>query len=418
MVYNESKYNKNWKTMKLSDLGEFARGKSTHRPRNDKNLFEGGGYPLVQTGEIKEANLYITHHTQEYGAFGLQQSKLWDAETLCITIAANIAETALLAYPMCFPDSVVGFKAYKEVSSEKFMYYVFDFIRNSIQNAASGSTQDNINIDYLTSLDFKVPDKIAQDKMVELLSAIDEKILMNSKINDNLEQQAKLIYDYWFTQFDFPDENGKPYCSSGGKMVWNEQLKRNIPENWNVVPLLKLVSWESNSQPPKSEFVYEPKEGYVRFIQNRDYDSDTHITYIPRTKNLSIVDRFDILMDKYGDAGAVRYGIEGAFNVALGKICVHNPNYREYIRSFLGSDGIYKFLHNSCMASTRASLSEANLAILNVVVPDEKIILDYENFLHKIRVSILKNKEETVELINLRDWLLPMLMNGQATIAD
>ncbi len=418
MVYNESKYNKNWKTMKLSDLGEFARGKSTHRPRNDKNLFEGGGYPLVQTGEIKEANLYITHHTQEYGEFGLQQSKLWDAETLCITIAANIAETALLAYPMCFPDSVVGFKAYKEVSSEKFMYYVFDFIRNSIQNAASGSTQDNINIDYLTSLDFKVPDKIAQDKMVELLSAIDEKILMNSKINDNLEQQAKLIYDYWFTQFDFPDENGKPYCSSGGKMVWNKKLKRNIPENWNVVPLLKLVSWESNSQPPKSEFVYEPKEGYVRFIQNRDYDSDTHITYIPQTKNLSIVDRFDILMDKYGDAGAVRYGIEGAFNVALGKICVHNPNYREYIRSFLGSDGIYKFLHNSCMASTRASLSEANLAILNVVVPDEKIILDYENFLHKIRVSILKNKDETVELINLRDWLLPMLMNGQATITD
>lgn len=244
------------------------------------------------------------------------------------------------------------------------------------------------------------------------------KLWVYCMLNDNLEQQAKLIYDYWFTQFDFPDENGKPYCSSGGKMVWNKKLKRNIPENWNVVPLLKLVSWESNSQPPKSEFVYEPKEGYVRFIQNRDYDSDTHITYIPQTKNLSIVDRFDILMDKYGDAGAVRYGIEGAFNVALGKICVHNPNYREYIRSFLGSDGIYKFLHNSCMASTRASLSEANLAILNVVVPDEKIILDYENFLHKIRVSILKNKDETVELINLRDWLLPMLMNGQATITD
>ena len=64
-------------------------------------------------------------------------------------------------------------------------------------------------------------------------------------LNDNLEQQAKLIYDYWFIQFDFPDENGKPYCSSGGKMVWNEQLKRNIPENWNVVPLLKLVSWDT-----------------------------------------------------------------------------------------------------------------------------------------------------------------------------
>lgn len=302
-----------------------------------------------------------------------------------------------------------------------WLYYYFlspewkQFIQSKI---IKGSTVNRISVeDFPTYTVPNISIKV-QRKIANILSKIDEKIALNNNINDNLEQQAKLIYDYWFTQFDFPDENGKPYCSSGGKMVWNEQLKRNIPENWNVVPLLKLVSWESNSQPPKSEFVYEPKEGYVRFIQNRDYDSDTHITYIPRTKNLSIVDRFDILMDKYGDAGAVRYGIEGAFNVALGKICVHNPNYREYIRSFLGSDGIYKFLHNSCMASTRASLSEANLAILNVVVPDEKIILDYENFLHKIRVSILKNKDETVELINLRDWLLPMLMNGQATITD
>lgn len=418
MIYNESSYNKNWKISKLAELGTFARGVSKHRPRNDPKLFENGKYPLVQTGDVKEANLYLSKHEQEYGDFGIKQSKLWNTGTLCITIAANIAETAILAYPMCFPDSIVGFLAYPEKSSEEFMYYIFEYIKKSIQNAATGSIQDNINLEYLISLDFKIPEKKYQDMIVLTLSSIDRKILINNAINDNLEQQAKLLYDYWFTQFDFPDENGKPYCSSGGKMVWNEQLKRNIPENWNVVPLLKLVSWESNSQPPKSEFVYEPKEGYVRFIQNRDYDSNTHITYIPRTKNLSIVDRFDILMDKYGDAGAVRYGIEGAFNVALGKICVHNPNYREYIRSFLGSDGIYKFLHNSCMASTRASLSEANLAILNVVVPDEKIILNYENFLHKIRVSILKNKDETVELINLRDWLLPMLMNGQATISD
>lgn len=302
----------------------------------------------------------------------------------------------------------------------EYLYYWFllsgknDLLRRHFTE----TTIKHLPGETLKQLVIDLPDMKIQKNISTVLRSIDKKITVNEKINDNLEQQAKLIYDYWFTQFDFPDENGKPYCSSGGKMVWNEQLKRNIPENWNVVPLLKLVNWESNSQPPKSEFVYEPKEGYVRFIQNRDYDSDTHITYIPRTKNLSIVDRFDILMDKYGDAGAVRYGIEGAFNVALGKICVHNPNYREYIRSFLGSDGIYKFLHNSCMASTRASLSEANLAILNVVVPDEKIILDYENFLHKIRVSILKNKDETVELINLRDWLLPMLMNGQATIAD
>lgn len=228
----------------------------------------------------------------------------------------------------------------------------------------------------------------------------------------------KLLYDYWFTQFDFPNEEGEPYRTSGGKMVWSEVLKRNIPAEWQVVSFLEVASWESNSQPPKSEFIYEPKDGYIRFIQNRDYDSDTHKTYIPLTKNLSIVDRYDILMDKYGDAGAVRYGIAGAFNVALGKISVHNPNQREYVRSFLESDGIYNYLHNSCMASTRASLSEANLSMLNIAIPSEQVLLKYEQLLRKIRTSILQNNDETARLIELRDWILPMLMNGQAIIKD
>lgn len=125
-------------------------------------------------------------------------------------------------------------------------------------------------------------------------------------------------------------------------MVWNEILKRNIPFGWQVVPFLEIASWESNSQPPKSEFIYEPKAGYIRFIQNRDYDSDTHKTYIPLTKYLSVVDRYDILMDKYGDAGAVRYGIEGAFNVALGKIIVYLPIMQNL--SFASTQKIHYFL--------------------------------------------------------------------------
>ena len=187
MIYNEGKYNKHWETKKLSELGTFSRGVSKHRPRNDKKLFEGGGYPLVQTGEIKAANLYIQKHTQEYGEFGLSQSKIWDKGILCITIAANIAETAILSYPMCFPDSVVGFKANDKESSEMFMYYIFSYIKQSIQNAASGSIQDNINIEYLTSLAFKIPSKHHQDEITNLLGYIDKKILINkSKILQNI----------------------------------------------------------------------------------------------------------------------------------------------------------------------------------------------------------------------------------------
>lgn len=408
---------------KFSDLYEMSSGISSSKEQ------AGHGSPFISFSTVfnnyflpEELPDLMDTSLKEQEIFSVKKDDVFITRTSETVDALAMSCVAVKDYPKA---TFSGFVKRLRPKTTGIVYskYIAFFLRskyfrkvldcNTIMTLRASFNEDMFSFLYLY-----LPDYEEQVRIGDLLYKMEMKIRTNNKINDNLEQQAKLIYDYWFTQFDFPDENGKPYCSSGGKMVWNEQLKRNIPENWNVVPLLKLVSWESNSQPPKSEFVYEPKEGYVRFIQNRDYDSDTHITYIPRTKNLSIVDRFDILMDKYGDAGAVRYGIEGAFNVALGKICVHNPNYREYIRSFLGSDGIYKFLHNSCMASTRASLSEANLAILNVVVPDEKNILDYENFLHKIRVSILKNKDETVELINLRDWLLPMLMNGQATIAD
>lgn len=303
----------------------------------------------------------------------------------------------------------------------KWLYYYFlspqwtAFIAN---HTVKGSTVNRISVEDFPDFVIPIPDRNIQDKIVEVLSSIDNKISNNSRINDNLQQQATLLYDFWFAQFNFPDTNGNPYRSSSGKMRWNEHLKREIPATWNVLPLLEVISWESNSQPPKSEFIYEPQEGYVRFIQNRDYDSNAHKTYIPHSKNLSVVDRYDILMDKYGDAGAVRYGIAGAFNVALGKIRVHDSVYREYVRSFLESKPIYTYLHNSCMASTRASLSEANLSMLFIAIPDSHTVSEYEKMLYKIRSSILKNNDETEKLIELRNWLLPMLMNGQATISD
>ena len=315
-------------------------------------------------------------------------------------------------------ESIFSIRVKTEILMPEYLclYLASDFFVKLASKHTTGSIIQEIRVGDLMDTEVIVPPLKVQDRISICLDKIDRKIAINSMINDNLEQQAKLLYDYWFTQFDFPNADGKPYQNSGGKMVWNEILKRNIPFGWQVVPFLEIASWESNSQPPKSEFIYEPKAGYIRFIQNRDYDSDTHKTYIPLTKNLSVVDRYDILMDKYGDAGAVRYGIEGAFNVALGKISVHNPYHREYIRSFLESDGIYNYLHNSCMASTRASLNESNLAMLNIVIPNEHIVSEYEKLLLKIRDSILQNNDETARLIELRDWLLPMLMNGQAII--
>lgn len=425
MIYNESKYNRHWETKRLSDLGTFSRGISKHRPRNDKCLFEGGGYPLIQTGEIKSANLYITNHTQEYGEFGLRQSKLWDTGTLCITIAANIAETAILSYPMCFPDSVVGFKANRKQSSELFMYYVFDFVRHTIQNAATGSAQDNINIDYLTSLDFKVPTKENQDRIVRVLSAIDGKILKNTQINDNLEQQLYLLYDYWFTQFDFPDANGKPYRSSGGQMVWNNELKRNIPENWYVVPLGEVSSFRNG----------------INYDKNTSGDTTYHIVNVRNISSSSIlldergldeiclpceqakkyiVSSESILIARSGIPGAPRILYDPSEDIIFcGFIICATPTdsiLQHYLTLFL------KQLEGSTATQTGGSIlknvSQDTLRNLLVPIPSKDVLTQFNRRVALIYQFMHNHQKETSKLQDLRNWLLPMLMNGQATVIE
>lgn len=341
-----------------------------------------------------------------------------EAEDIVISREAPMGTVAIIPHNLkcCLGQRLVLLKVNSDICSSSYLLFALmsGFVQNQFNKI--GSTVSNLTIPELKET--KIPLVKNHKAIGKLLESIANKIQVNKQINDNLAAMIKTIYEYWFVQFEFPDENGKPYKSSGGKMVWNEQLKREIPDSWRTEKLLNIVSWESNSQPPKSEFIYSPKDGYVRFIQNRDYENDSYKTYIPLTNNLSTVNRFDILIDKYGDAGVVRYGIEGAFNVALGKINVLYPNCQEYVRSFLESDGIYSYLHNSCMASTRASLNESNLDMLNIVIPDENSLLRYQEDIHQIRETILLNNSENQNLISLRDWLLPMLMNGQATIED
>lgn len=140
-----------WRYIALSKLGELGRGKSKHRPRNDPKLFIGGKYPFLQTGDVKAAKQYIIEYSKMYGEFGLQQSKLWPKGTLCITIAANIAETAFLGIDACFPDSVVGFVPYECIDSRYIKYFI-ESQKLRLWAFAPATAQKNINLDTLENL--------------------------------------------------------------------------------------------------------------------------------------------------------------------------------------------------------------------------------------------------------------------------
>ncbi len=156
----------------LPELGEFGRGVSKHRPRNDPKLL-GGDYPLIQTGDVAAAELYITDYASTYSELGLKQSKMWDKGTLCITIAANIAKTAILTFDACFPDSVVGFMA-NDRTSNIFIHYWFSFFQAILEAQAPESAQKNINLKILSELKVINPSKEAQEEFERFVKQVDK----------------------------------------------------------------------------------------------------------------------------------------------------------------------------------------------------------------------------------------------------
>ncbi|PIY40502.1 MAG: hypothetical protein COZ05_17380, partial [Armatimonadetes bacterium CG_4_10_14_3_um_filter_59_10] len=192
---------KGWRLVKLGDLGEVNRGRSRHRPRYAEHLY-GGPYPFIQTGDIKNSNGQITRFQQTYSEAGLAQSRLWPAGTMCITIAANIAETGILAFPACFPDSVVGFVADESRCDIRFVEYTFRHLRQRIQYEASGSVQDNINLATFDRLRFPLPPLPTQHTIARILGSLDDKIELSRKINQTLEATAQALFKSWFVDFD------------------------------------------------------------------------------------------------------------------------------------------------------------------------------------------------------------------------
>lgn len=412
-----------WEITSLSELGTFSRGKSKHRPRNDARLFEGGKYPLVQTGDVKAANLYITKNDSYYNDFGLKQSKLWPAGTLCITIAANIAETAILSYPMCFPDSIVGFNANPEKSSELFVYYFFEYIKKEIQKSASGSIQDNINIDYLSKMRIKVPEKDYQDKIVEVLSSIDKKILLNNQINQELEAMAKTLYDYWFVQFDFPDQNGKPYKSSGGKMVYNPELKREIPEGWGVVTLgdfeSKIITGKTPSRANSDNF-----GGEIPFITIGDIRGNTFIY----STSESLTDLgASVQQNKYlpegslcvsciATVGEIGFTTEWSHtNQQINSIVFEDETNRYYL--YFALKNYFENANASAKTgNTFANMNKEDFSGIRIILPNKEIKNNFHEISEPYFAQIKCLQGQNQELTQLRDWLLPMLMNGQVII--
>lgn len=298
--------------------------------------------------------------------------------------------------------------------SVEYIYYYLGLIKDGLINIGSGTTFKEISKSVLEKLRLDLPEYKIQDSVANLLKIIDDKISINSKINAELGQTARLIYDYWFTQFDFPDAQGKPYKSSGGAMVYNDQLKRTIPSGWNVVEL-KNISKIIMGQSPKGSSYNESGIGIPLLNGPADYEGDSLVGRVYTTEPTRRCERNDLVFCVRATIGKLTHA-EKEFCLGRGvaAIRVNDSNMSELIYYALIQE-IERFKVQAG-GSIIVGITKDDLTDSKILLPDSHIVANFHNTTRHIFKIIRINKKQNLELAQLRDWLLPMLMTGQVKV--
>ena len=378
-----------WKKVPLDKMGVISRGKSKHRPRNDVRLF-GGEYPFIQTGDIGNAGLYVQNYSQTYNEEGLAQSKLWDKDTLCITIAANIADTALLAFPACFPDSIMGFVPYENVSNVKYVKYCFDILKKDCQQISQGTAQDNLSWKKLSTILFPCPPLEVQNRIAEILSRYDSLIENYQKQIKLLEEAAQRLYKEWFVDLHFPGHE-------------NTKIVDGVPEGWEKKPVDSIYSIKYGKNlstkliSESGEFPVYGANGVIGYYDKANCNEQ--VVLITSRGNGS----GDVLMTYHKDA----FITNNSFIVSP---------LDDY--SYCKLPFTYQFLKNANFRAVRTGAAQPQLTnqsihTVDVVLPSKNIIIDYCDKVSYINNKIITLRNQIRLLTEARDRLLPKLMNGE-----
>ena len=302
-----------------------------------------------------------------------------------------------------------------------YIYYILKLELKRLKEKSQGSQTKFLTMPILNSIALRDLDFNKQESISNVLNRLDEKIALNKLINTELEAMTKLIYDYWFVQFDFPDENGKPYKSSGGKMVYNEELKREIPEGWRVKELREI---EPNIVTGKTPSTTNPENfgGAVPFICIGDVRENMHITKTEETLSKSGADsqfkkyvpKDAICVTCIASPGLVGFATEASqTNQQLNTIVCNDVNNRYFLYFYLKD---YFRFAKAKSGNTFANMNKDDFSSIKSIRPTEDILKSFSNTLEPSLDKILINSKENNKLAELRDWLLPMLMNGQVTV--
>jgi type I restriction enzyme S subunit len=299
-----------------------------------------------------------------------------------------------------------------------YVYYfltsegTLDYLQMRAENRIGSFPQ--ITFDIVKPLELNVPDPTVQKKIIDVIHAIDSKIELNNRINNELETMAKAIYDFWFVQFDFPNEKGKPYKTSGGKMVWNDELKRDIPHHWNKGELQDIANITMGQSPP-GESYNDLGDGMIFYQGCTDFGNRFPTVRQFTTQPMRYANEGDILLSVRAPVGTLNIAKE---NCCIGRGLAALNSKDNCIAYLFGVMVNLKqiFDRRNVDGTTFGSITKDDLFSLQVVKPTKEILKQYHTIVNPAFEKQNKLELENIQLSKLRDWLLPMLMNGQLKV--
>lgn len=295
-----------------------------------------------------------------------------------------------------------------------YAYYWFTspWIQKYLTSNNKGSTVPLLSLWEVKNLPIIYPKSMSKQKKISnIIDKISKKIELNNKINDELEVMAKTVYDYWFLQFEFPNEEGKPYKSSGGKMVWNDELKREIPEGWDVQTLENLGNLIMG-QSPKSTSYNNKKEGLPLINGAAELQKDKIEITKYTSEPTRICKKEDLIFCIRATIGNINYADKSyCLGRGVGAFRVTEKEYVEYM--FLTLRNILNMYNKILTGSIIVGITKEDLLQQNIIKPKNDVITQFYNKVHFMAEKMKSIKKENQELTSLRDFLLPLLMNGQ-----
>ena len=397
----------NWDYKTLDQMGTVQRGRSKHRPRNDSRLF-GGAYPFIQTADVKNAPFYISEYSITYNDAGLSQSKLWDAGTLCITIAANIADTGILAIPACFPDSILGFRPFEEISDVRFVKYCFDILQRDCKSISQGAAQDNLSWEKLSTIKFPCPPLPVQRRIADILSAYDDLIENNRKQIKLLEEAAQRLYKEWFIDLRFPGHEHTPIING-------------IPAGWKVGPAIDFFNITIGKTPPRSEHqCFTRGEAGIPWVSISDMGaSGAYMFSTAEGLTRESVAQYNV---KIIPAGTILLSFKltlGRVTIATESCCTNEAIAHFYMPETKLTEYTYLYLRNfkyDTLGNTSSISRAVNSSIvkgMTFVMPPSAIISEFSKLLKPLFQKIYLLQRSALLAQSSRDHLLPKLTKGE-----